>query len=701
MNFCGFAGIFQAFFLTIHFGCFESIFWGYLLQVFFFGVYSFLDFNDEANEEEILETCENCDLTEPKTSILIHIGNTKACKAHYGPRFKAMKALNEKEQKQISVLEETSGNQSTKNKTNESIMKVECEFCKKSFSKSSILVHIGKNEPCKSHYGNRFIELKRKKNNEKMQRSRKKLGIEKELKRQRELYAQDSKKKEKKRQYFQEKQSKLASEEGWHYSASNDISEETDQKSNEAYREFEDVNDKRACKYCKKKFSLSTILKHLSHNATCKFSYGNKYQKLERKIIKERKQLAMEKNTENKELIAENIADHPNSRMKIHATQIPEDSVDDLNNDLSISCKFCKRQFLKKSLLRHISRNKSCKAFYGQEFKDMKKINISNRKKQTYKEKMAKEAEERKRLFQEKQKMTQISKEKLKDTTMVPKEKLNQKELDTSNESDEVSCEFCKGTFISSTILKHIAMNKSCKSHYGPKFDEMKKENNRMRMQLYRQRIGSSKEIELYASDPRKKEKKKQYYILNQKKIKDYEKKKYNEVLEQKRAFWHEENKKEKVRFLVDYKKSRDEKVRRHNDCGLKWTQELVQYGNKIIGENNKILKNFEQEIEESHEMFLKNIEEAFECAKDKDDTNTIDKIYLDLLDEPKYIHTIYDFWHDFELKIDVKIIKMAKEIGKKYSGRMACRCNKCQDTFGLKNIMKAKSRFRKEHMLK
>ena len=188
---------------------------------------------------------------------------------------------------------------------------------------------------------------------------------------------------------------------------------------------------------------------------------------------------------------------------------------------------------------------------------------------------------------------------------------------------------------------------------------------------------------------------------MNQKKIKDYEKKKYNEVLEQKRAFWHEENKKEKVRFLVDYKKSRDEKVRRHNDCGLKWTQELVQYGNKIIGENNKILKNFEQEIEESHEMILKNIEEAFECAKDKDDTNTIDKIYLDLLDEPKYIHTIYDFWHDFELKIDVKIIKMAKEIGKKYSGRMACRCNKCQDTFGLKNIMKAKSRFRKEHMLK
>ena len=45
-----------------------------------------------------------------------------------------------------------------------------CEFCKKLFSKSSILVHSGKNESCKSHYGNRFDELKRKKNSEKMQR---------------------------------------------------------------------------------------------------------------------------------------------------------------------------------------------------------------------------------------------------------------------------------------------------------------------------------------------------------------------------------------------------------------------------------------------------------------------------------------------------------------------------------------------------
>ena len=122
-----------------------------------------------------------------------------------------------------------------------------------------------------------------------------KYGTEKELKRQRELYAQDSKKKEKKRQCFQEKQSKLASEEGWQYRTSNDVSEEIDTKSVEANKEFEVFNDERACKFCKRKFSLSTILKHLSHNATCKSSYGEKYEKLERKIIEERRQLAKKK----------------------------------------------------------------------------------------------------------------------------------------------------------------------------------------------------------------------------------------------------------------------------------------------------------------------------------------------------------------------------------------------------------------------
>ena len=508
-----------------------------------------------------------------------------------------------------------------------------------------------------------------------MQRSRKKHGKEKELKRQRELYAQDSKKKEKKRQRFQEKQSKLASEEGWQYMTSNYVSEEIDTKSAEATKELEDSNDERACKFCKKKFSLSTILKHLSHNATCKSSYGNNYKKLERNIIKERKQLGKKKNPDNRERIAEKSDNCPDSK-------IPEEVVEVFDNDLKVSCKFCKRQFLQKSLLRHISRNKLCKAFYGEEFNDMKRRKISNRKKQTYKEKIDKETEENLRLFKERQKRADIA-----------KEKLNEKGSDSSEESDEVSCEFCKEKFLSSSILIHISMNKSCKSHYGPKFDEMKKEQKRIKMQLYRQRIGSSKEIELYASDPRKKEKKKQYYLKNQKKIKDYAKKRYDEVLEEKRAFWDKEGKKREVEILAYYKKDKDERPREHNDWGLEWAKRDVQNGSKIIGESNEVTKRFAQELEETHKNFLKRIEEAFEFAKDETDTKVIDTFYEGLdnyYSTNRDKRTVSRTWHDLRLSINVKFIEMAKDMGKKYPGCITCKCYKCQDAIGLKNLRKA-----------
>lgn len=36
-----------------------------------------------------------------------------------------------------------------------------CESCGKSYSKKSILMHIGKNKLCKSHYGDRFLEMKK------------------------------------------------------------------------------------------------------------------------------------------------------------------------------------------------------------------------------------------------------------------------------------------------------------------------------------------------------------------------------------------------------------------------------------------------------------------------------------------------------------------------------------------------------------
>ena len=91
-----------------------------------------------------------------------------------------------------------------------------CEFCKKAFTKTTILRHIGKSHQCKLHYGSRFMEMKKSNNNEKMKKWREE-NKEKELKNQRELYAKNTEKKEKKRQNYEEKQSKLAKEEGRHY----------------------------------------------------------------------------------------------------------------------------------------------------------------------------------------------------------------------------------------------------------------------------------------------------------------------------------------------------------------------------------------------------------------------------------------------------------------------------------------------------
>ena len=72
-----------------------------------------------------------------------------------------------------------------------------CEFCKKVLTNSNILKHIASSHFCKLHYGQRYIDMKKKKANEKKQKWRK-VNKEKELKRQRELYAECLEKKRKK-----------------------------------------------------------------------------------------------------------------------------------------------------------------------------------------------------------------------------------------------------------------------------------------------------------------------------------------------------------------------------------------------------------------------------------------------------------------------------------------------------------------------
>ena len=145
----------------------------------------YLDLNDEAYEEE---TCENCNLTKPKTQILIHIGETEACKTHYGPRFEAMEAQNEREQKQKSRASRKAREKAQEKKHDsdanldedeeptfscencsrelESFDKEEeltlpCEHCQNEFRRTSLLIHINRKSDCKAFYGHKLEEMKK------------------------------------------------------------------------------------------------------------------------------------------------------------------------------------------------------------------------------------------------------------------------------------------------------------------------------------------------------------------------------------------------------------------------------------------------------------------------------------------------------------------------------------------------------------
>ena len=68
----------------------------------------------------------------------------------------------------------------------------------------------------------------------------------------------------------------------------------------------------------------------------------------------------------------------------------------------------------------------------------------------------------------------------------------------------------------------HIAKNEECKIFYGSRFDKMKKNHKRLRMQFLREEKGTKKELreqrEKYALNPEIGQKKKNYYQKEKKK---------------------------------------------------------------------------------------------------------------------------------------------------------------------------------------
>ena len=192
------------------------------------------------------------------------------------------------------------------------------------------------------------------------------------------------------------------------------------------------------------------------------------------------------------------------------------------------------------------------------------------------------------------------------------------------------------------------------------------------------------------------KAKNREYYKLNQEKIKAYRKKEYDSMKEYIRKKEQEKSEKRHVEFMANYKKTRDENVRQCNDWGLEMAKKDLQNGCHIISqcksseENERMMKELEKKIEETFTNFQTKIEKAFECAKDVNSSKLVKKIYLELHDKKfKTSGTVSETWHDLRLSTNVKFIEMAKKMGKNYPGNFMCKCHKCQDKIGVKNIKK------------
>ena len=265
-------------------------------------------------------------------------------------------------------------------------------------------------------------------------------------------------------------------------------------------------------------------------------------------------------------------------------------------------------------------------------------------------------------------------------------------------------CEFCNQQFPISSLLKHIGHNEKCKLFYGSRFELMKKECRKKTKENYKER-----QRQKYDEDPEEKRKKKQYYEENKEYIKSKEKEKYDKEMEEKEAKIHAEYLNTVAdETLSSYKEEKFRKIQNNHENGYAMAKELFERGLKAV-ENFDLIRNakedikaFENEIEETYTKFQGEIDLAVESSKKimavevidnekvevKGSYEKVDDILKNL--DTNDFNPIYDKWHSLMTAIDVKFMKIAKEMGKKYCGSMCCKCYPCQMTFGRKNIQMA-----------
>ena len=249
------------------------------------------------------------------------------------------------------------------------------------------------------------------------------------------------------------------------------------------------------------------------------------------------------------------------------------------DSDEEESCENCEEIYPTSSLLKHIGKNKECKAFYGPRFHEMKKQQATDRKarwrqnmskkdkkkllknqrqqyakdtekkeklKQAYKEKKEKKLKELKQAYDEKKekklKETQQPGTSNEQRTKSGDEKSDDEEVNNilyrSSENfreillqGDALCHSCKSSFTTNSILKHIGNSKDCKKFYGPKFEDIKREQKKIVKEVHMMERGKAKEREEYASNPEIRKRKKDSYLKKKEKkkiLKEEEHKKYN-----------------------------------------------------------------------------------------------------------------------------------------------------------------------------
>ena len=271
---------------------------------------------------------------------------------------------------------------------------------------------------------------------------------------------------------------------------------------------------------------------------------------------------------------------------------------------VKVTCECCKKTFTENAILRHIGQSKDCKNHYGARFDEQKRKDNRERVKKHREKSGAKKetCEYCNKKFSEKSLLRHIGQRKAckkhygvrfneqrrKDT----KERVQRHR--EKNRTKQVSCEYCKKKLSETTILRHIGQSEACKNHYGPRFDEQKRNKNRERVEKYRQQKGTRKELD---------QQKKAYVFnpeLQEKKKKRYEKEKEElEIWRKGEAF------KRRMKDAQEILQRNEKKAREINSRGSEWLKHSFE---KVFKE----FKTWNSKVQEKISTFERCIQEKF-----------------------------------------------------------------------------------------